>query len=107
MWKRTLAKLPIKMLIRNTLGSALILIGMILWITPVLPGGFLIIPGVLLLDFPQKRAVFRRLEQSILVRRLLQSSAFAGLWRKLRRQVGRGSRGGGSTAGSESLRREL
>lgn len=107
MWKQTLAKLPIKMLIRNTLGIALILIGMILWITPVLPGGFLIIPGVLLLDFPQKRAVFRRLEQSILVRRLLQSSAFAGLWRQVRRRAGRGSRGGRAAASSKSLRREL
>lgn len=81
-----------KMLLRNTLGIALIVVGVILWITPVLPGGFLIIPGVLLLDFQQKRAAFRRLEQSILVRRLLQSSAFAGLWRKLRRQVRRQQR---------------
>lgn len=89
----------IKTLIRNAVGVALILIGIILWITPVLPGGFLIIAGVLLLDFPQKRAVFRRLEHNALVRWLLKSSAFARVWRGLRR------RAGGTTA--VPLRRQL
>jgi len=98
MWKQ-IPKFSIKMWVRNSVGFALILIGIILWITPIVPGGFLIIPGVLLLDFPQKRAVFRRLEHSALVRRLLQSSAFAKLWRGLRRRA--------SQERHKSLRRQL
>jgi len=60
-------------IVRNLIGLFLIVVGLILWLTPVVPGGVLMIPGLMLIDFPGKRRLFLRLEKtwpiSILLKR--------------------------------------
>ena len=76
----------LKMLLRNLAGLTLIIIGLALWLLPILPGAILILPGFLLLDFPGKRLLIRRLEQSKLMQRVLRNRQLARLWRIGRRR---------------------
>jgi uncharacterized membrane protein YbaN (DUF454 family) len=78
---------PIRMIIRNTTGIILIIIGLIGWILPILPGYPFLIPGLLLLDFRQKRVFLRRVQHFWLVQKFLQNSMFAHLWRHVRRSA--------------------
>jgi hypothetical protein len=73
-----------KRVARNVAGAALILVGLVLWLTPIVPGGALIIPGLMLLDFPGKRRLLQRLKRSRLIARLRRRSAlFARAWERL------------------------
>jgi hypothetical protein len=92
---------PIRMIIRNVLGGILILIGLIGWILPVLPGYPFLIPGLLLLDLPQKRAMLRRIQHSWMMQRLLQNATFAKLWRQVRRQAKNSERASGKAPVAE------
>lgn len=69
---------------RNLLGLLLIIVGLILWLTPVVPGGALMIPGLMLIDFPGKRRLFLRLEKTRLISRLLKKhKSVAQIWKRL------------------------
>lgn len=69
---------------RNVAGLLLILLGLVLWLTPVLPGGALLIPGLLLVNFPGKRRLLLRLERTRPVSRLLaQNPRLARIWERL------------------------
>lgn len=69
---------------RNLAGLMLILLGLVLWLTPIVPGGALVIPGLVLIDFPGKRRLFQRLEKTRPISRLLASSpGFAQVWQRL------------------------
>lgn len=69
---------------RNIAGGILILVGLILLPVPVLSGWALIIPGIILLDFPGKREFFHRLAKTPFLSWLLaKSSMLARLWQRL------------------------
>ncbi len=77
----------LRLLIRNFLGVILIIIGLIGWILPIVPGYPFLIPGLLLLDFRQKRIFLRRVQHFWLIEKFLQNQMFAHLWRQVRRQA--------------------
>jgi hypothetical protein len=77
----------VRTILRNIVGCILILIGIIGAILPIIPGHPFWIPGLLLLDFPQKRVALRRLQHSWPMRLLLQNQMVAQLWRHVRRQA--------------------
>lgn len=73
--------IPGKKVVKNVGGAALILLGLILWITPIVPGGVLAIAGLTLLDFPGKKWLGRKLRQIEVVDR-----AWTWLMRKVKRE---------------------
>ena len=79
---------PMRVVIRNIVGTLVILAGLVMAL-PGVPGPGLatIIVGLLLLDFSQKRAMLRRLQHNWLVQKFLQNQLFAKLWRHMRRQA--------------------
>ena len=79
---------PIRLIVRNIAGSLFILIGLVLAI-PGVPGPGIptVVVGFLLLDFPQKRAMLRRLQHSWLIQKFLRNGMFAKLWRHVRRKA--------------------
>lgn len=75
----------IRRIIRNVLAVVFIVLGLIGWLLPVMPGFVFWLLALLVLDLPQKRMALRRLQHSWLVRKLLQRESFAKSWRILRR----------------------
>ena len=79
---------PMRSVIRNIIGALVILVGLVMAIPGVPgPGVATVIVGLLLLDFPQKRAMLRRLQHNWVVQKFLQNQLFAKLWRHVRRQA--------------------
>jgi len=72
---------------RNLAGLGLIVVGLILWLTPILPGGVLALIGLALIDFPGKRRLLMRLMRTKLVARLMEGNPeLAKLWKRLYRR---------------------
>ena len=77
-----------RLVIRNIIGTLVILAGLVMAIPGVPgPGVATIIAGLLCLDFPQKRAMLRRLQHNWIVQKFLRNQLFARLWRHVRRQA--------------------
>jgi len=69
---------------RNLIGVLLVILGLILWLTPILPGGALAILGLMLIDFPGKRRFFLKLERTRWFSHLLQQKPqLARIWKRL------------------------
>lgn len=75
--------------LRNGAALILLALGVLGSILPVIPGFVFLLLALIVMDVPQKRAALRRLEHSWLMRKLLQSKAFAQTWRALRRHARR------------------
>ncbi len=70
---------------RNIAGILLIIIGVVIWITPLIGGSLLfLIPGIMLLRFPGKRKLFERLEQTKFISNILvKHPKIKNIWKKL------------------------
>lgn len=69
---------------RNIAGITLILVGLVLWLTPIVPGGALMIPGIIMLNFPGKTRLFKRLEKTKWISSLLERhKTFKQIWLSL------------------------
>ncbi len=78
----------LKRLVRNVLGLALIVVGIVLWLTPIVPGGALALIGLLLVDFPGKRKLIRWLRGTKLFAKLVRSnSRLSRIWKRLTVQI--------------------
>ena len=78
----------LKRLVRNVLGFALIVVGVVLWLTPLVPGGALALLGLLLVDFPGKRRLIRRLRSTELFTKLLRGNPrLSRIWKRLTAQI--------------------
>lgn len=81
-------------LARNVAGILLILLGGLLGFIPFLPGIVLGVLGVMLLDFPGKGRLLRRIGSiPLFVRLRRRSPAVARLWREIIRERGRKLKG--------------
>jgi hypothetical protein len=69
---------------RNIAGIALIVTGLVLWLLPIIPGGLIMIPGIIMLSFPGKTKFFKRLEKTALVSKLMvKNETFRQIWVRL------------------------
>lgn len=73
--------------LRNGLAVVFVILGIIGWILPVMPGFVFWLLALGVVDVPHKRAALRRLQHSRVVQRFLQSPSFAKSWRTLRRHA--------------------
>ncbi|MBI1730690.1 hypothetical protein HY229_07380 [Candidatus Acetothermia bacterium] len=79
----------LKIIGRNIAGVVLILIGLILRLTSIVTGGFLMTPGIILLQFPGKRKLLERREKNRFISQILdKQESIRKIWKSLYTQAG-------------------
>lgn len=79
----------LKIIGRNIVGVFLVWIWVVLWLTPLAPGSFLMIPGIILLQCPGKRKLLERLENNGFISQILDKhESIRKIWKSLYTQAG-------------------
>lgn len=82
------ARKLLQRLARNALGLALIVVGIVLWLMPIVPGGALALIGLFLVDFPGKQRLVRWLwGTKLFVKLMRRNPRLSRIWRRLTAQI--------------------